>query len=84
MKMTETANKYKLTKYSCYFSYLASGPVFALPPILLMTFHNMYGISYTLLGTLVLTNFFTQLTVDLIFTFFTRPRRASPLTDTSA
>ncbi len=70
--MTETANKYKLTKYSCFFSYLASGPVFALPPILLMTFHNMYGISYTLLGTLVLINFCTQLSIDLIFSFFTK------------
>ena len=32
----------------------------------------MYGISYTLLGTLVLTNFCTQLTVDLIFTVFSK------------
>jgi MFS family permease len=32
----------------------------------------MYGISYTLLGTLVLTNFCTQLAVDLIFTFFSK------------
>ncbi len=70
--MTETANKYKITKYSCFFSYLANGPVFALPPILLMTFHNMYGISYTLLGTLVLINFCTQLSIDLIFSFFTK------------
>ena len=30
----------------------------------------MYGISYTLLGLLVLVNFVTQLTVDLIFSFF--------------
>lgn len=46
--------------------------VFSLPPILFITFHEMYGISYTLLGTLVLVNFFTQLTIDLIFTFFTK------------
>lgn len=32
----------------------------------------MYGISYTLLGTLVLVNFCIQLTVDLIFTFFNK------------
>ena len=70
--MTQTSNKYKITKYSCFFSYLASGPVFALPPILLMTFHKMYGISYTLLGTLVLISFFTQLSIDLIFSFFTK------------
>ena len=36
------------------------------------TFREMYNISYTLLGTLVLTNFCTQLTVDLIFSFFTK------------
>jgi len=46
--------------------------VFSLPPILFMTFREMYGISYTLLGTLVLVNFCTQLAIDLIFTFFTK------------
>jgi hypothetical protein len=30
----------------------------------------MYGISYTLLGLLVLINFVTQLIIDLIFSFF--------------
>ena len=61
---------FKRTKYACYFSYLAMASVFSLPPMLFVTFHEMYGISYTLLGTLVLTNFCTQMTVDLIFTFF--------------
>ena len=37
-----------------------------------MTFHNLYNISYTLLGTLVLTNFCTQMLVDLIFTLFSK------------
>ena len=46
--------------------------VFSLPPILFVTFREMYGISYTLLGTLVLVNFCTQLAIDLIFTFFTK------------
>ncbi len=44
--------------------------VFSLPPILFLTFRQMYGISYTMLGSLVLVNFCTQLTVDLIFSFF--------------
>ncbi len=61
---------YKKTKYACYFTYLAMSSVFSLPPILFVTFREMYGISYTLLGTLVLVNFCTQLIVDLIFTFF--------------
>ena len=41
-----------------------------LPPLLFITFHKLYGISYTLLGLLVLINFSTQLLVDLIFTFY--------------
>ncbi len=64
--------EYRRTKYSCYYTYLAMSSVFSLPPLLFVTFREMYGISYTLLGTLVLVNFFTQLAVDLIFTFFTR------------
>ena len=41
-----------------------------LPPLLFITFHQRYGISYSLLGLLVLINFSTQLLVDLIFTFY--------------
>ncbi len=61
---------YTRTKYTCYFSSLASASVFSLPPILFLTFREMYGISYTLLGTLVLVNFCIQLAVDLLFSFF--------------
>lgn len=46
--------------------------IFSLPPLLFITFHEMYGVSYTLLGTLVLTNFCTQLGVDLVFSLFSR------------
>ncbi len=46
--------------------------VFSLPPLLFVTFQDMYGISYTLLGTLVLINFCTQLSIDLIFSFFAK------------
>ncbi len=61
---------YQRTKYTCYFTYLASASIFSLPPILFLTFREMYGISYTLLGTLVLVNFCIQLGVDLLFSFF--------------
>ena len=64
------ANNFKRTKYACYFAYLSTASIFTLPPLLFMTFHTAYGISYTLLGTLVLTNFCTQLLIDLIFSFF--------------
>ncbi len=65
-------NNYKRTKFSCYYTYLAMSSVFSLPPLLFITFREMYGISYTLLGTLVSVNFCTQLAVDLIFSFFTK------------
>lgn len=63
---------YKLTKYTCYYTYLSMASIFGLPPLLFVTFREMYGISYTLLGTLVLINFCTQLVIDLIFSFFTK------------
>ncbi len=64
--------KYKKTKLTCYFTYLAMSSVFSLPPLLFATFRELYGISYTLLGTLVLVNFCTQLGIDLIFSFFSK------------
>ena len=64
--------EYKKTKLACSFAYLSTSSVFSLPPMLFMTFHNMYGISFTLLGTLVLINFCTQLLIDLIFSFFSK------------
>ncbi len=63
---------FKATKYACYSSYVSGASVFALPAMLFTTFRQMYGISYTLLGTLVLVNFTTQLIIDLIFTFYSR------------
>ena len=63
---------FKRTKFACYSAYFTMSSVFSLPPLLFATLQDKYGISYTLLGTLVLTNFCTQLTVDLIFTFFTK------------
>lgn len=63
---------FKRTKISCYFTCFQGASVFALPALLFMTFRELYGVSYTLLGTLVLVNFCTQLLIDLIFTFFTK------------
>ncbi len=61
---------FRKTKLTCYYTYLAMSSIFTLPPLLFITFRQMYNISYTLLGTLVLINFCTQLTVDLIFSFY--------------
>ena len=63
---------FKRTKLACYAAYFTMSSIFSLPPILFVTLREMYSISYTLLGTLVLTNFFTQLTIDLIFTLFSK------------
>lgn len=67
-----SALKFKRTKFACYAAYFTMSSVFCFPALLFTTFHDIYGISYTLLGTLVLTNFCTQLTMDLIFTFFSK------------
>lgn len=86
--MSNKEKNYKLTKCACYFSNITNAAAFGLPPLLFVTFRELYGISYTLLGTLVLINFLTQLTVDLIFTFFAkyfdphRSLRAMPLLTT--
>lgn len=65
-------SNFKRTKYACYFTYLAMSSVFALPPLLFATFKELYNISYTLLGSLVLVNFCTQLSVDLILSFLSK------------
>ena len=61
---------YNRTKFACYFANVAMSSVFCLPPVLFVTFKELYGISYTLLGTLVLVNFCTQLIIDLVLSFF--------------
>lgn len=72
MSILATKNNYKYTKLACYCAYFTMSSVFSLPPLLFVTLHNMYGISYTLLGTLVLVNFCTQLFIDLVFSFFSK------------
>lgn len=61
---------YRRTKAACYTANISMAVVGNLPPLLFLTFRSLYGISYSLLGLLVLINFVTQLTVDLIFSFF--------------
>ena len=62
--------KTKVLKLGCYATNISMSVVGNLSPLLFITFRSLYGISYSLLGLLVLVNFFTQLTVDLIFSFF--------------
>ena len=67
-----TKPNFKRTKFACYSAYFTMSSIFSLPPLLFVTFKETFGISYTLLGTLVLTNFCTQFAVDLIFTIFSK------------
>ena len=58
------------TKMACYASNITGMAIGNLPPLLFITFREMYEIPYALLGTLVLINFSTQLVADLVFSFF--------------
>ena len=60
----------KRVKIGCYSTNVAMAVVGNLSPLLFLIFRSTYGISYSLLGTLVLINFCTQLLVDLAFSFF--------------
>lgn len=57
-------------KYACYSGSVAMAAISTISPLLFVTFHSTYGISYSLLGLLVLINFVTQLIMDLVFSFF--------------
>ena len=57
-------------KLACFAMSITMSIVTNLPPILFLTFRSMYGLSFSLLGLLILINFSVQLAVDLIFSFF--------------
>lgn len=62
--------KYRRLKYACYTTNITMAIVGNMPPVLFLTFRTLYGISYSLLGLLILIGFVTQLIIDLIFSFF--------------
>ena len=62
--------KYQFTKWACYTNNISMSVVSNLSPLLFLTFREQYGLSYSQLGFLVLINFVTQLSVDLVFSFF--------------
>ena len=64
------SSKTRRLKLACYSTNLTMSVVGNLSPILFLTFRSLYGISYSLLGLLILINFVTQLIIDLIFSFF--------------
>ncbi|MBE6703223.1 MAG: MFS transporter [Ruminococcaceae bacterium] len=64
------AQEYSRLKAACYTVNITMAALGNLSPLLFITFHHEYNISYSLLGLLVLINFATQLLIDLIFSFF--------------
>lgn len=68
--MNRAERNTRRVKYACYISNVTMAAVGNLSPLLFLTFRQMYGISYTLLGALVAINFTTQLLVDLLFSLF--------------
>jgi len=57
---------YKSTLYACYLGYITQALIVNLPPLLFVVFQGKFGLSYTMLGSLVLVIFVTQLTVDAL------------------
>ncbi len=62
--------RYTCLKWAAYTANVSMSVVACMSPLLFVTFRTLYGISYTKLGLLVLINFVTQLSVDLILSFF--------------
>ena len=65
-----SSDKYSRAKWGCYATSASMSVISNLAPILFLGFRDLYDISYSLLGLLVLVNFSTQLLVDLWLSFF--------------
>lgn len=61
----QTTN-YKSTLHACYLGYITQALIVNLPPLLFVVFRDKFGLSYTMLGSLVLVVFLTQLVVDVL------------------
>ena len=57
---------YKRTKLACYAAIITQAVQNNLPPLLFVLFQEQFGISYEMLGRLILANFVTQICVDLV------------------
>ena len=58
--------KYKTTLHACYLGYITQALIVNLMPLLFVVFKNKFDLSYTMLGSLVVVNFITQLIVDAL------------------
>ena len=63
--MTEKTN-YKSTLRACYLGYITQALIVNLPPLLFVIFKDKFNLSYTMLGSIVMVIFITQLAVDAL------------------
>ena len=61
---------YDRTKRACFLTCFSTAITANLPPLFFLTFREQFGISFSLIGFLVVLNFGTQLCFDLLFSFF--------------
>jgi len=61
---------YKSTLYSCYLGFVTQAIIVNLAPLFFVVFQSDYGVSFEMLGRLVLANFVTQIVVDFLATRF--------------
>ncbi len=57
---------YKSTLHACYFGFITQAIVNNLAPILFIIFQNEFGISFEMVGRLILINFGTQIAADFL------------------
>lgn len=68
--MTSSAKPYARAKYACFLCSISMALACNVGPLYFLTFREQYGISFSLLGFLVVLNFGTQLLLDTVFSFF--------------
>lgn len=61
-----SSENFRSTRYSCYLGYVTQAVIINLAPIVFIVFQNQYGLTYEQIGRLILINFVTQLTVDVL------------------
>lgn len=62
----EIKKNYKKTQLACYLGFVTQAICSNFVPLLFLTFHNTYGISFSMLALISTCFFFTQLIVDFI------------------
>ncbi len=62
----DTAKKYRKTLIACYLGFVTQAICANFVPLLFITFHRSYGISFSSLALISTVFFFTQLIVDLV------------------